>query len=72
MNVEALANTRIMHDEGTAYLTLPRTMLELPFKPMVKGQPSLTSNTATSGPDQHADDFIDSLVQLVETLLQDG
>jgi AraC-like DNA-binding protein len=72
VNVEALANTRIMYDEGPAYFTLPRSMLELPFKPKMKRQPLITPENTISSPDQHADNFLDSLAQLVEILLQDG
>jgi AraC-like DNA-binding protein len=71
IKMDALANTRIVQDQGPAYFTLPKSILELPFRP-VNGQPSLTPQTTITDQDKHPDNFIDSLTQLVELFLQEG
>lgn len=71
IKVDALANTRIVHDQGPAFFTLPRTMLEHAFKQV--NQKSLhTQQTTKAGLDKLPDNFADSLARLVEILLPNG
>jgi AraC-like DNA-binding protein len=70
-NVEALANTRIVDTHGPAYFTLPRAILERPFRP-AKHHSSFSADETTNHPAKLPGDFFDSLSRLVELLLPSG
>lgn len=69
--LEDLAETRITNASGPAYFTLPRAILEHPFKP-VNGAKSFSQPAATTVQAGHPDNFTDSLTSLVEILLKTG
>jgi AraC-like DNA-binding protein len=67
-SIEALADTRITAGRGESFFTLPRTMLDRPFR---QWQPSVAAGSDTSrrnyGP--LPDDFIASIEYLIKTFL---
>ena len=69
--LEDLAETRIMNATGPAYFSLPRVMLEHPFKPVNETQ-TFSRQAVMKDQSGHPDNFTDSLTSLVEILLQTG